>query len=141
MCFRGNTKGGDNGVAEKVKAENENGSGSRSGAGADRDQLALRNKFIYKSKRLEAYSWGQKVVSGIEAAWGAKKTAAWGAKKTEDESEKGWEHFLGMKMYNYMTCQYKSAADRAHDGSKTTHTQADGWQLSPFMSTFMVELI
>ncbi|GKG09793.1 hypothetical protein Tco_0338539, partial [Tanacetum coccineum] len=52
-------------------------------------------------------------VSGIEAAWGAKKM--------EDETEKGWEHFLGMKMY--MTCQYKSAADRAHDGSKTTHTQ------------------
>ncbi|GJZ16699.1 tryptophan aminotransferase-related protein 3-like protein [Tanacetum coccineum] len=75
----GNTKGGDNGVAEKVKAENENGSGSRSGA--DRDQLALRYKFIYKSK----------VVSGIEAAWGAKKT--------EDESEKGWEHFLGVKRY------------------------------------------
>ncbi|GKF77537.1 hypothetical protein Tco_0230007, partial [Tanacetum coccineum] len=62
---------------------------------------------------LKAYSWGQKVVSGIEAAWGAKKI--------EDETEKGWEHFLGMK--RYMTCQYKSAADRAHDGSKTTHTQ------------------
>ncbi|GJW14478.1 K homology domain-containing protein [Tanacetum coccineum] len=64
---------------------------------------------------LEAYSWGQKVVSGIEAAWGAKKT--------EDETKNGWEHFLGIKRYNYMTCQYKSAADRAHDGSKTTHTQ------------------
>nr|GEU91773.1 transcription initiation factor TFIID subunit 7 [Tanacetum cinerariifolium] len=39
-------EGGDNGVAEKVKAEN--GSGSKSGA--NREQLALRNKFIHKSK-------------------------------------------------------------------------------------------
>ncbi|GKE89318.1 hypothetical protein Tco_1566793 [Tanacetum coccineum] len=39
-----------------------------------------------------AYSWGQKVVSGIEAAWGAKKT--------ENETEKGWEHFLGIKRWS-----------------------------------------
>ncbi|GKB57153.1 probable inactive receptor kinase, partial [Tanacetum coccineum] len=40
----------------------------------------------------QAYSWGQKVVSGIEAAWGAKKT--------ENETEKGWEHFLGIKRWS-----------------------------------------
>ncbi|GKE90644.1 hypothetical protein Tco_1571739 [Tanacetum coccineum] len=42
--------------------------------------------------KLIAYSWGQNVVSGIEAAWGAKKT--------ENESEKGWEHFLGIKRWS-----------------------------------------
>ncbi|GJU04509.1 hypothetical protein Tco_1120939 [Tanacetum coccineum] len=39
--------------------------------------------------RLEASSWGQKVVSGIEAAWGAKKT--------ENETKKGREQVLGIK--------------------------------------------
>nr|GEV03332.1 hypothetical protein [Tanacetum cinerariifolium] len=39
-------EGGDNGAAERIKAAN--GSGSKSGA--DQDQLALRNKFVYKSK-------------------------------------------------------------------------------------------
>ncbi|GKF04794.1 hypothetical protein Tco_0035462, partial [Tanacetum coccineum] len=35
---------------------------------------------------------GQKVVSVIEGAWGAKKT--------ENETEKGWEHFLGIKRWS-----------------------------------------
>ncbi|GKF34786.1 hypothetical protein Tco_0107986, partial [Tanacetum coccineum] len=39
--------------------------------------------------RLVASSWGQKVVSGIEAAWSAKKT--------ENETEKGREQVLRIK--------------------------------------------
>ncbi|GJX95466.1 hypothetical protein Tco_0351264 [Tanacetum coccineum] len=46
----------------------------------------------HKVRLLEAYSWGQKVVGGIEAAWGVKKT--------ENETENGWEHFLGIKRWS-----------------------------------------
>ncbi|GKF89978.1 hypothetical protein Tco_0263941, partial [Tanacetum coccineum] len=46
----------------------------------------------HKVRLLEAYSWGQKVVSGIEAAWGVKKTG--------NETEKGWEHSLGIKRWS-----------------------------------------
>ncbi|GKD19708.1 hypothetical protein Tco_1208866, partial [Tanacetum coccineum] len=43
----------------------------------------------FNADLLKAQSWGQKVVSGIEAAWGAKKT--------ENETEKGREQVLGIK--------------------------------------------
>ncbi|GJU68552.1 hypothetical protein Tco_1254811 [Tanacetum coccineum] len=42
--------------------------------------------------RSEAYSWGQKVVSGNEAALGANKT--------ENETEKGREQALGIKRWS-----------------------------------------
>ncbi|GKA43375.1 hypothetical protein Tco_0736099, partial [Tanacetum coccineum] len=56
----------------------------------------------HKVRLLEAYSWGQKVVGGIEAAWGVKKTEneTEKGKKTENETEKGWEHFLGIKRWS-----------------------------------------
>ncbi|GKB55592.1 hypothetical protein Tco_0911778 [Tanacetum coccineum] len=47
---------------------------------------------ILSHELLEAYSWGQKVVSGIEAPWGANKT--------ENETGKDWELFLGIKRWS-----------------------------------------
>ncbi|GKB58824.1 RNA polymerase I-specific transcription initiation factor RRN3-like protein isoform X1, partial [Tanacetum coccineum] len=56
-----------------------------------------------------AYSWGQKVVSGIEAAWGAKKTG--------NETKKGWEHSLWIKRWSVGM----RLPERFDDGSIIAH--------------------